>query len=110
MGSATSPAVQGARPSVEIDGQREATLTSALLTLLIVDSADGLARCEAMFGNWGGAEHGGFQHFGRETLEFGKSFKVTLGDEGLFEGRITAIKAAFPDGGPPQVGICAEDR
>ncbi len=106
---ADSP-VKGARPSIEIDGQRDATLTSALLNLLIVDSADGLARCEATFGNWGGAEKAGFQHFGRDRLEFGKALKVTVGNDALFTGRISAITAAFPDGGPPQVGVCAEDR
>jgi phage protein D len=102
--------VRGARPSIEVDGQRDATLTSALLSLLIVDSADGLARCEAAFGNWGGAESAGFQHFGRDKLEFGKSLKVSLGNDALFTGRISAITATFPDGGPPQVGVCAEDR
>ena len=102
--------IHGARPSVNIDGQADATLTSAMLTLLIVDSADGLARCEITFGNWGGAQRAGFQHFGRDKLEFGKAIKITLADGTLFEGRITAITATYPDGGPPQVGVCAEDR
>jgi len=102
--------VQGARPSIEIDGQRDATLTSSLLRLDISESADGLARCELHFGNWGGADQPGFQHFDRKQLEFGKPLKVKLGDGTLFDGRISAISAKFPDGGPPQVGVCAEDR
>lgn len=102
--------VRGARPSVGIDGERDATLTSALMTLNVVDSADGLARCEATFGNWGGGERAGFQHFGRDKLEFGKALKLTLGEATLFEGRIGAITAKFPDGGPPQIGVFAEDR
>jgi len=110
MPDGSNSPVTGARPSIEIEGQRDATLTSALLALLIVESCDGLYRCEATFGNWGGAEHGGFQHFDRSKLEFGKSFAVKLADGALFDGRISAIAAAFPDGGPPQVGICAEDR
>src|SRR5258708_23878386 len=110
MPDGSNSPVTGARPSIEIEGQRDATLTSALLALLIVESSDGLYRCEATFGNWGGAEHGGFQHFDRKQLEFGKSFAVKLADGVLFDGRISAITAAFPDGGPPQVGICAEDR
>lgn len=54
---ATLP-VQSARPSIEIEGQRDATLTASMLSLDIVDSADGLARCELLLGNWGGPEKG----------------------------------------------------
>jgi hypothetical protein len=110
MSNPASLPLQGARPSIAIDGQRSNTLTSGLLELQIVESADGMARCEVTFGNWGGPEHGGFQHFGRDQLEFGKALKVTLGSDTLFEGRISAITARFPDGGPPQVGVCSEDR
>jgi phage protein D len=110
MADASTLPVKGARPSIEIEGKRDATLTSGLMSLLVVDTADGLARCELMFGNWGGPERAGFQHFGRDQLEFGKALKVTLDTATLFDGRITAITATFPDGGPPQVGVCAEDR
>jgi phage protein D len=110
MADAATLPVKGARPSIEIEGQRDATLTCALMSLLVVDGADGLARCELMFGNWGGTERAGFQHFGRDRLEFGKALKVTLDTATLFEGRISAIAGKFPDGGPPQVGVCAEDR
>jgi phage protein D len=106
---ATLP-VQGARPSIEIEGQRDATLTASTLSLDIVDSADGLARCELLLGNWGGPEKAGFQHFDRSKLEFGKAITVKLGNDPLFEGRMSAITARFPDGGPPQIGVCAEDR
>jgi phage protein D len=112
MANGTSAPISAARPAIEIDGQGEATLTSALQTLLIVESCDGLYRCEATFGNWGGAQRAGFQHFDRTKLEFGKRFAVKLGSSGsaLFDGRISALTAVFPDGGPPQIGICAEDR
>ncbi len=110
MSNPASLPVQGARPSIAIDGQRSNTLTSGLLELQILESADGMARCEVTFGNWGGPQHGGFQHFGRDQLEFGKALKVTLGSDTLFDGRISAITARFPDGGPPQVGVCGEDR
>lgn len=110
MADDTTSPIRGGRPSIEVEGQRDATLTSALMSLLVIDSADGLARCEATFGNWGGAEKGGFQHFGRDKLEFGKALKVTVGDGAIFTGRISAINASFPDGGPPQIGVWAEDR
>jgi len=111
MADDSNSPIRAARPTIEIEGQRDATLTSALLTLLVVESADGLYRCEATFGNWGGAQGPGFQHFDRSKLEFGKRFVVKLGDAGsLFDGRVSAITAAFPEGGPAQVGVCAEDR
>lgn len=110
MPSATPSTLRGSRPTIEIDGQRQDVLASSLMTLRIVESAQGLAHCELSFGNWGGPGRAGFQHFGRDTLEFGKALKVVLGDASLFEGRISAISASFPEGGPPRVGVCAEDR
>ena len=98
MAEQGNPPVRGARPSIEIEGQRNARLTSALMSLLVIDGADGLARCELTFGNWGGGDRAGFQHFGRDQLEFGKALKVTLETATLFEGRISAITAKFPDG------------
>jgi phage protein D len=102
--------VKDARPSVEIDGQRDATLTAGLMSLLVTEGADGFVRCELGFGNWGGENRGGFQHFGRDKLEFGKAIKLTLGAGTLFDGRVSAITAKFPEGGTPQVGVFAEDR
>ncbi len=110
MPDGSSSAQQSARPLIEIDGQDDATLMSAMMSLLIVDSADGLARCEASFGNWGGEESAGFQHFGRDKIDFGKTIKFKSADATLFEGRISAISASFPEGTPPRIGICAEDR
>jgi phage protein D len=102
--------VTGARPTVDIDGRGDATLSASLLALDIIDSVDGLANCELLFGNWGGPDKAGFQHFDRKTLEFGKAIAIRLGNDALFDGRISAITARYPDGGPPQIGICAEDR
>lgn len=110
MADGTSPEVKVSRPSIEIDGERNATLTSALLTLDVVEAAEGIYRCMATFGNWGGPERPGFQHFGREALDFGKKIGVKLEDKSLFEGRITALAGKFPEGGPPQIAIHAEDR
>ncbi len=102
--------IKDSRPSVVIEGERDARLTAAMVSLLVIESHDGFARCEMVFGNWGGDEKGGFQHFDRKQLEFGKAFKLTLGDGTLFEGRISALTARFPEGAAAQIGICAEDR
>lgn len=110
MPDGTSPEVKVSRPSIEIEGSRDATLTAALLTLEVIEAGEGIYRCVATFGNWGGPEHPGFQHFGRDVLDFGKRIGVKLEDKLLFEGRITAIVGKFPEGGPPQLAIHAEDR
>lgn len=110
MATDGNPAIQGARPSVEVEGERDATLTASLTTLDILDSADGLARCTLWFGNWGSSESPGFQHFDRSRIELGKAFGVKLGDDNLFQGRVSAIQARFPEGETPQIGVCLEDR
>ncbi|MGO1068738.1 phage late control D family protein [Lysobacter sp. CA199] len=110
MGDTPTLPVQASRPSVEIDGRAQATLTSSLMAMDVAESEAGLARCELWFGNWGGPDHPGFQHFGRDLLEFGKPLKIKLDDALLFEGRIFALNARFPEGGTPQIGVCAEDR
>lgn len=102
--------MRSARPVIEIDGRRSDKLESALLNMEIADSVEGMARAELTFGNWGGGDTPGFQYFDRATLEFGKPVKVKLGEDLLFDGRISALVADFPDGGPPTVGILAEDR
>jgi phage protein D len=102
--------MRAARPTIEIDGTRADKLESALLSMELADSVEGMACAELVFGNWGGGDTPGFQHFDRKTVEFGKSVKVKLGDDLLFEGKIGAITADFPDGGPPTIGMLAEDR
>lgn len=103
------PPLESARPSIEIGGQRDAMLSASLLSMNIFDGSDGLMRCELRFGNWGGPEPG-FQHFGRDRLEFGKSVAVRLDDALLFDGRIGALQAHYPAGGTPQFAVSAEDR
>lgn len=100
-----------ARPSFRVDGQEQPTLSGGLLTLQISENTQGLYRCEASFGNWGPAEGGtGFLYFDRRLLDFGKPFQVTLGQDVLFDGRITALEARFPEASPPELTVLAEDR
>ncbi|HUE78384.1 MAG TPA: contractile injection system protein, VgrG/Pvc8 family [Sphingomicrobium sp.] len=99
-----------ARPALEIDGVRQQNLEAALLTMECSEAVDTVSRAELIFGNWGGPDSSGFQHFDRKTIEFGKRLVVKLGDARLFEGRITAILAGYPDGGPPTIGLIADDN
>jgi uncharacterized protein len=96
---------------VNLGGQDNIALTEGLLSLLIAESTGGLYRCEALFGNWG-TRNGqiDFLYFDRRSLDFGKSFKVKLGQDTLFDGKITGLEAHFPEGRPPQLAVLAEDR
>lgn len=109
--SGGASAIVTARPAFEIGGQEKAFLAPALLGLAVHETVDGLFRCEATFGNWGNQDgHTDFLYFGRDVLEFGKDFAVKLGDATLFDGRIMALEAQFPEGRPAQIVVVAEDR
>ena len=99
------------RPTITVAGNDNAKLVEGLLSMLIVENTSGLYRCEAMFGNWGEINNNiGFLHFDRSVLDFGKPFKVKLGTDTVFDGRITALEAHFPEGEAPQLNVLAEDR
>lgn len=104
------------RPTILVDGEIRAVLGDALLqSLLIEESTLGLFRCEARFINWGPREDGEFLLlFDQDWFDFGKPFAVQLGPPGsekrLFNGRITAIEAQYPQRRPPEVTVLAEDR
>jgi uncharacterized protein len=104
-----------ARPLIKLDGEVDTGLTDGLLSLLVEESTDGLYRFEATFGNWGSSGSTvGFLYFDRQVLDFGKSISVVAGDRDtestLFEGRITALEARFPQDSPAEIGVLAEDR
>lgn len=100
-----------ARPSIQIAGEDQPVLAGGLLNLIVIENTTGLYRCEASFGNWGTKDNQtGFLYFDRRLLDFGKEFRVKLGDGTLFEGRITALEASFPEGQAPEITLLAEDR
>ena len=68
-------------------------------------------RCESTFGNWGPVGNSlGYLYFDRQTLDFGKLFQVKLNAIPLFDGRITALEAQFPESVTPEITVRAEDR
>ena len=111
MGALNEHGVYAARPNLVIGGQADADLSAGLLSLAISEDSSGLYRCEATFGNWGnGSGAPGYLYFDRRKLDFGKQLQVKLQDATLFDGRIMALEAQFPDGAPPSISILAEDR
>ncbi len=111
MPGSNGTGVRVSRPTIEIDGEDRIALVERLLNLIIVETTEGLYRMEATFGNWGTVNGRiGFLYFDRRTLDFGKTIRIKLGSDSLFEGRITGIEAVFPEGRPPEITVLAEDR
>lgn len=109
--SAAAPRVRAARPMLRVDGQDQPSLAQGLLELVVAEDAGGLYRCEAKLGNWGPVGSGiDLLYLDRTLLDFGKALEVRLGTDVLFEGRVTALEARFPEGSPPELTVLAEDR
>ena len=111
MANGSDPKFRISRPTITIAGQANPALAGGLLSLLIVDNVNGLSRCEALFGNWGNIHNSiDFLYFDRSTLDFGKAFTIKLEADTIFEGKIMGLEATFPEGGPPELNVLAEDR
>ncbi|MDA0166271.1 contractile injection system protein, VgrG/Pvc8 family [Solirubrobacter ginsenosidimutans] len=112
---AGTPALYAARPSVLLDGADNAELSGGLISARVEDSAEGCARCEASFGNWGEPNGtAGYRYLDRSLLDFGKTLALRMGaGDGaaeVFRGRITGLEARFPEGAAPELVVLAEDR
>lgn len=100
---------------LSIDGEVRPELSTALLSVLVEETTEGLYRCEARFGNWGTrGESLDYRYFDRELFDFGKTLTVRMGaDEGegeIFNGRISAIEGQFSATSPASILILAEDK
>lgn len=102
-------------PIISIDGAVKEGLGDILLiSLLVEETKAGLYRCEAHFTNWTPMAEYVYPFFNRELVDFGKSLAVEMGPPNgsrqVFNGRITAIEAQYPQQQPPEVTLLAEDR
>lgn len=100
-----------ARPTIILAGEDDRSLKDGLLEMIVVETTAGLRRCEARFGNWGSRDQGmGFLYFDRRKLEFGKALTIRIGNDLIFDGKITALEAHFLEGAAPEITVLAEDR
>ena len=103
--------IRSSRPTILIDGEEKSDLEQRLISMLIAENTEGLYRCELTIGNWGPVNNQiGFVYFDRQTIDFGKTLKIKLDADTLFEGRVMALEANFPEGQPPEMTVLAEDR
>jgi phage protein D len=108
---ATQPRLRASRPVVLVDGRERPALAEALLALSVAEDVQGLARCEATFGNWGPSSGDtGFLYFDRALFDFGKALAIKVGADAVFDGRITALEGRFQPASPPELVVLAEDR
>ena len=99
------------QPTINIDGQDDPSLGEGLVSLMIHENTNGLYRSESLFDNWGEVNGSlGFLYFDRQTLDFGKTFKIKFGTDFYFDGRIMAVEAQFGANRTPQINVLAEDR
>ena len=98
------------RPTIAINGSASPILGDALQELTVVDDGVGPSSCEARFGNWGRVGAGVNYLFDRRVLDLDVGFRVLLSDVNVFDGRIVALDADFPEAAPPTISVRAEDR
>ena len=111
MADETSTGLASPRPDFYVGGAEQPALGGGLNRLSIVENTSGLYRCEARFSNWGNVNNTtDFLYFDRRTLDFGKTFQVKYKDKNIFDGRIMALEAGFPEGQAPEITVLAEDR
>lgn len=108
------PGIVAAEVALSIDNEAQPLLAGALQSLTVMETTEGLYRCEARFANWGDRGNGpDYVYFDRDLLDFGKTIAVTLragdGQAGVFTGKISAIEGQFMQQEPPQIVILAED-
>lgn len=109
--SAPATGIRASRPSFFLGGQEDTSLSQGLLTLSIEETVHGLYHCDARFGNWGPKGNAiDFLYFDRQKLDFGKAIQIKLDQDKMFDGRISAIEAEFPEGSPPEIAVLLEDR
>jgi uncharacterized protein len=111
MGNGSDPGFPATQPVINIGGQDDASLGERLVNMMILENTNGLYRAEALFDNWGERNNNlDFLYFDRQTLDFGKAFKIKFDTDTFFDGRIMAIEAQFGAGKTPQMNVLAEDR
>lgn len=107
------------RPQIKLDGKVAAWPAGALLQMSVTQTDAGMATLELELLNWRAesADAGpGFAFEDERDLKLGTEIEVlaTVDDEAtqgrLFQGRVHALEAVFPEAAAPRLVVLAEDR
>jgi len=100
-------------PVVTIGGSLDTVVMGDAISLEIEEDINGMCFLELQLVTQGpDGDHGEYSYLDRRKLDFGTTLSVRLGPENtdpLFDGRISAIGADFPDAGIATVTLKAED-
>jgi len=111
----TQNAVYTAIPTIQIDGQGNDKVTAQLLSLEMREHEGGLSALEMRFSNFGSFSTGLADLVFEDgaVLKLGAAVLVYAGDASspteIFRGKITALEGRFPESGPPDLVVLAED-
>lgn len=111
----TKNAVYTAIPTIQIDGQANDKVTAQLLSLEMREQEGGMCSLEMRFSNFGSFSTGLADLVFEDgtVLKLGAAVLVYAGDASsptqIFSGKITALEGRFPENGPPDLVVLAED-
>lgn len=99
----TAMALINVRPSIRIDGEEDADLRQALTSFVVNLPLNGMAHGEITANNWVAAGESGDVDYGFQSVGFGKTLEIVLGDNDpqvIFSGEITAVEERYGSGSP----------
>jgi phage protein D len=108
-------AVYSATPTLRVNGQADANLTTQLLSMEMREQEGGMSSMELRFSNFGTYAGGvaGYVFEDGATLKLGAALEVYAGDVAspteIFRGKITGLEGRFSSDGPPELMVLAED-
>lgn len=108
-------AVYSARPTVRIDTREDRRLSELVIGMEMTEREGGLSALELRLSNVASDPQGGADLAFEESdmLRLGARISVYAGDERapqeIFQGVITGFEADFPQDGPPELVVLAED-
>jgi phage protein D len=111
----TKDAVYIAVPTVRVDGQANDKVSSQLLSMEMREREAGMSSIELRFSNFGSFPGGlaGNVFEDGTVLKLGAALQVYAGDSSapteIFRGKIIALEAVYPKGGPPELVVISED-
>lgn len=108
-------AVYRARPTVQIDTQFYPKVSELILGMELTEREGGMSALELRVSNVASDLQGGADLVFEDNaiLRLGATMAIYGGDESapqeLFQGMITGLEAEFPEDGPPELVVLAED-
>ena len=96
-------------PTLTLDGSVNTGAMDDLVALAVEETTAGMSWCEATFGNWDGRD---YRYLTGDPIDFGTTLGVSFagdGDNPVFAGRVSALRADYPAAQPARLQVLAED-